>query len=86
MQHPCFPMSDSCIKEIENHGFYTIHLNGHFFLLEVVPHTEEIRNAYLEKLCDEHRIGGGIYAYVQEVKYINEIDFTLSTLYNTNYK
>lgn len=86
MQHPCFPMSDSCIEEIENHGFYTIHLNGHFFLLEVVPQTEEVRNAYLKRLCDEHGIGGGIYAYAQEVKYINEIDFTLSTLYNTNYK
>lgn len=86
MQHPCFPMSDSCVKEIGNHGFYTIHLNGHFFILEVVPQREEVRNAYLKKLCNEHKIGGGIYAYVQEVKYINEIDFTLSTLYDTNYK
>ena len=86
MQHPHFPMSDINIEDIENHGFYTIHLNGHFFLLEVVSQTEEARNAYLKNFCDEHSVGGGIYAYAQEVKYINEIDFTLGTLYNTNYK
>lgn len=86
MQHPRFSMSDCCIEEIENHGFYTIHFNGHFFLLEVVPQTEEDRNTYLKKMCDEHSIGGGIYAYAQEVTYINDIDFTLSTLYNTKHK
>ena len=55
-------MSDSCIEEIENHGFYTLFLNGHLFFLEVIPQTEETRNAYLKKLCEEHSIGGGIYA------------------------
>ena len=86
MQHPRFPMSDRSLAEIENHGFYTMHFNGHFFILEVVPQKEELRNTYLQKMCEEHCIGGGVYAYVQELKYINEIDFTLSTLYNTNYK
>ena len=66
MQHPHFPMSDNCIEEIESHGFYTIYLNGHFFILEVVPQTEEDRNTYLKKMCDEHSIGGGIYAYEME--------------------
>ena len=77
-------MSDSCIEEIENHGFYTLFLNGHLFFLEVIPQTEETRNAYLKKLCKEHSIGGGIYTYAKEVIYINEIDFTLSTFITQN--
>ena len=86
MLHPRFPLSDSCIEEIENHGFYTLFLNGHLFFLEVVPQTEETRNAYLKKLCEERSIGGGIYAYAKEVEFVNDIDFTLSTLYHTKYE
>lgn len=66
-----FPMSDSCIKEIENYGFYTLYLNGHLFFLEVVPQSEADRSIYLNKLCKEHKIGGSIYAYLQEIFYID---------------
>lgn len=86
MEHPFFPMSDSCIKEIENYGFYTLYLNGHLFFLEVIPQTEADRSTYLNKLCEEHKIGGSIYAYLQEIFYINQIDFTLRSLYATNLK
>lgn len=84
MQHPIFPMTDSCIDEIEHYGFYTLYLNGHLFILEVVPQTETNRNKYLKKLCEEHNIGGGIYANLQEIFYIDQIDFTLRSLYATN--
>ena len=86
MEHPFFPMSDSCIKEIENYGFYTLYLNGHLFFLEVIPQTEADRSTYLNKLCEEHKIGGSIYAYLQEIFYIDQIDFTLRSLYATNLK
>ena len=33
MEHPFFPMSDSCIKEIENYGFYTLYLNDIYSFL-----------------------------------------------------
>ena len=83
MKHPIFPMTDSCINEIEQEGFYTLYLNGHMFVLEVVPHDDSARREYLQKLCDKHEIGGGIYPEMQEVMYINQIDFTLSSLYHT---
>lgn len=86
MEHPFFPMTDSCIDEIENYGFYTLYLNGHLFFLEVVPKTEMDRNTYLNKLCKEHRIGGSIYVNLQEIIYIDQIDFTLRSLFATTHQ
>lgn len=84
MQHPVFPMTDSCIKEIEKYGFYTLHLNGHLFLLEVIAQSKENRDAYIKMQYEEHHIGGFIYDNIQEVVYIDQIDFTLRTLYGKN--
>jgi hypothetical protein len=80
--NPDFRFSENQYQHINDYGFYSLLLWGHWFFLEVTPRARLCRDTYLIREV-RNLIGSGfVYRGCIELKSINDIDFTLRSLFS----
>jgi|SRR5665647_781392 len=77
---PILAFDEHNISPINDFGFYSIYLFGHFLYLEVTPRAELTREIYLKNEAKQIVGSGFINKSIREMINITDLDFTLQKL------
>jgi len=77
---PILTFNEHTISNIEDNGFYSIYLFGHFLYIEVSPRAELTREIYLKNEAKKIVGSGFINKSIRTMIYITDLDFTLQKL------
>lgn len=77
---PILAFDEHNISPINDFGFYSIYLFGHFLYIEVTPRAELTREIYLKNEAKKIVGTGFINKSIREMNYITDLDFTLQKL------
>lgn len=84
IQHPTFNINEQSLQDMYDYGFYSLLIEGHFFLMEITSKARLSRCVYLPKMAQKLHIGSFIYRDLIEIKSITDIDFSYRTLFANN--
>lgn len=81
---PSFGFNGDSLDEIHTYGFYTLYFYSHWFILEVTPRARLCRENRIRLICKQLGVGNFVFYDIKELKYINDVDFTLRCLNDEN--
>ena len=86
IKNPTFNINEKSLQDMYDYGFYTLLIEGHFFIFEITSKARLSRELYLRKLVQKMHVGGFVYRELIEIKSITDIDFSYYSLFSSNNK
>ncbi|MCT4586646.1 MAG: HNH endonuclease [Carboxylicivirga sp.] len=80
IEHPSFSFNDHVKDTINDLGFYSFMLFGHWLFLEVTPRAELSRHVHLNNLARQLVGSGFVNRSIREMTLVTELDFSLRNL------